>query len=225
MSILRIFCALAIAVVSQVRGETFTDDFARQDGDWVGVGGRADSLGDAYTVACGKFRVEGENLVTEKGASDEKDILIEEAATPLDSGGKFRASVDFMLPEPWTDTAAGIAVNYVTHGRGNRRMNCVMWRGEGDGQRLQFLEFSPSGVLRAATIGRGVRIIPGQWYTLAISCDSFPSLEVSLQEKDGAEIGSGAVDLTESPASEGSVALFATGDSQIRFDNLRIETE
>lgn len=214
-----------LVLLPGARGENFSDDFNRADADFAaGAGG---GIGPEYTIHRGKFGLNSGHLVTETGAVSDRVVLLEHIRPSLASGRKFQASIDFMIPEPWSDVAVGIAFDYAFEGE-RRRGSALRFRGEGESQTMQFItQDSPEEPPRVETVARSFRIEPGRWYTLTLNGDSYPDLEYILSDKESGEVASGFVDLSAVTMHGGAVAIAVDGSdgNQVRFDNFAITTD
>ena len=214
-----------LVFLPSARAEKFSDDFNRADTDFAA--GAAAGIGPEYTIHRGKFGLNGGNLVTETGAVNDRAVLLEHIRPSLSSGSKFRASIDFMIPEPWSNIAVGIAFDYAFAGE-RRHGSALRFRGEGESQTMQFItQDSPEEPPRVETVARSFRIEPGRWYTLTLNGESYPDLEYTLSDKGSGEVTSGFINLSAVTPQGGAIAIVFddTDGNQVRFDNLAITTD
>jgi hypothetical protein len=220
---------LGLILVGQAWAADYKDDFNRADTEWASEGGVIDAASEACTISRGKFRIHDGALVTDPEVDQEKELVLEHLQTSLQDGGRFEASVDFLVPEPMGDVAVGIVFNYKLDGPppGPRRLCAVRFRAEGASQYLQFLEASSTQTLRGDTLARDLKVRGGQSYTLTLRSEGESFVEYTLKEAgaDGAELTSGRVDLTGSQATGGALGIHTTGRGEIRFDNLSLSTD
>ena len=214
-------CLLLLLPVA--RAESFVDDFNREDTDFSSV---ANSMvGDAYTIHRGKFGVIDGQLATEPGAVADKVILLEHIRPSLDSGGKLRCSVDFMITEFGGNVALGLSWDYVEGEQ--RQFSTLRFRWEGESQSLQVFSSAPGEPPPMTSIPVNRRLEPGRWYSLALNAESYPNLEYTLTDKENGEIASGFVDLAAATIPcGGAVAIVIDGDgTPVRLDNFQVSTD
>jgi len=218
---------IGLILAGQTWAADYKDDFNRGNTEWASEGGMIDAASEACTISRGKFRIQDGLLVTDPEVDQEKELILEHLPVSLQDGGKFEASVDFLIPEPSQDLAVGIVFNYKQEGPapGPRRFCVVRFRAEGTSQYLQYLELSSTESRRGETVARNLKVRSGQWYTLTVRSEVYPSLEYTLKEVDGPEVASGRIDLTDTRANDGVLGIHATGQGQVQFDNLSLSTD
>ena len=221
---------IGLVLAGQAWAADYKDDFNRDDTEWASEGGVIDAASESCTISRGKFRIQDGLLVTDPEVDQEKELILEHLQVSLQDGGKFEASVDFLIPEPSQDLAVGIVFNYKQEGPspGPRSFCTVRFRAEGASQYLQFLDISSTESRRGETVARNLNVQSGQWYTLTVRSEGgSPTLEYSLKEAgvDGGELASGPIDLTGIQSTDGVLGIHATGHGQIQFDNLSLSTD
>jgi len=220
---------IGLILACQAWAADYKDDFNRGNTEWASEGGTIDAASEACTISRGKFRIQDGLLVTDPEVDQEKELIVEHLQVSLQDGGKFEASVDFLLPEPSQDLAVGIVFNYKQEGPspGPRRFCTVRFRAEEGSQYVQFLDLSSTESRRGETVARNLNVQSGQWYTLTVRSEGYPSLEYSLKEAgvDGGELASGPIDLTGIQSTDGVLGIHATGQGQVQFDNLSLSTD
>jgi hypothetical protein len=220
---------IGLILAGQAWAANYKDDFNRGNTEWASVGGMIDVASEACTISRGKFRIQDGLLVTDPEVDQEKELILEHLPVSLQDGGKFEASVDFLFPEPSQNLAVGIVFNYKLEGPppGKRRFCTVRFRAEGASQYVQFLDCSGPESRRGETVARNLNLRSGQWYTLTVRSEAYPTLEYTVKEAgvDGGELASGRTDLTGIQSMDGVLGVHATGQGQVQFDNLSLSTD
>jgi hypothetical protein len=159
----------------------------------------------------------------------EKELILEHLQVSLQDGGKFEASVDFLIPKPTDDLAVAIVFNYNLEEPppGKRSFCGVRFRADGASQYLQFLNISSTESRGGETLARNLNVRNGKWYTLTVRIKAYPTLECTLKEagSQGPELAFGLIDLTGTRGKDGRLGIHATGHGQVQFDNLSFSTD
>lgn len=220
---------IGLILACQAWAANYKDDFNRGNTEWASEGGVIDAASESCTISRGKFRIQDGLLVTDPEVDQEKELILEHLQVSIQDGGKFEASVDFLIPEPSQDLAVGIVFNYKQEGPspGPRSFCTVRFRAEGASQSLQFLDLSSTESRGGETLARNLNVQSGQWYTLTVRSEGSPTLEYSLKEAgvNGGELASGPIDLTGIQSTDGVLGIHATGQGQVQFDNLSLSTD
>jgi len=98
---------IGLILAGQTWAADYKDDFNRGNTEWASEGGMIDAASEACTISRGKFRIQDGLLVTDPEVDQEKELILEHLPVSLQDGGKFEASVDFLIPEPSQDLAGG----------------------------------------------------------------------------------------------------------------------
>jgi len=213
-------CLLAIGL-EPARSEKFTDDFNRENTEWVQPKKTAPPIGDNYTVVRGKFRILDGILDMDNSGAPGQVIQINSPETFDTDGRSFTASVDFQVKDPGENGGVGLTFHY----QDPFHFYFVRFRGrEGS---LQFgIKNGNDEASTNSILSPGVHLEPQTWYRLTISGSARDRFHYALYRVgDPPEEVISGEGVIQAPVFDGGhLTLYIYGEGGYQFDNLSLET-